>query len=120
MSGPYRSGLIFPAVASLFPTVDFSSSVLCFLVQIASKCMSFSIFLPFQLDGHTRLEKKSSYLPLSLLLTTVLYTEGFTTSVGVLLASGHKITKHMLTTLFSPSPVVPILVNFLTRNFSEG
>lgn len=45
---------------------------------------------------------------------------GFTTSVGVLLASGHKITKHMLTILFFPSPMVPILVNFLTRNFSEG
>lgn len=66
MSGSYRSGLIFPAVASIFPTVVYSSSVLCFLVQIASSCMSFSIFLPFQLDGHTRLEKKSSYLSLSL------------------------------------------------------
>lgn len=40
-------GVIFPVVATVFPTIVSNSSVLCFIVWIAPSCMSFSTSLPF-------------------------------------------------------------------------
>lgn len=42
---------------------------------------------------------------------------GFTTSVGVLLVSGHKITKHTLTTLFFPLSYGSNSGQFLDQKF---
>lgn len=99
MSGSYRSGLIFPAVASIFPTVVYSSLSCVSLSRLhPAACLSVSFcHSSWMAILDWRRNPVTYHFPCE-----ALDTVGFSTSVGVLLVSGHKITKHMLTTLFSP------------------